>query len=460
MKILDILCAPWAIEPSKLIELQAIYSTHMRGEKIDIASVEARLGRPLNNESRAYDIIDGVAILPLEGVVAKRMNLFMQISGGTSTQIASRNLRDALSDPAVHSIIQYVDSPGGTVDGTQAYANEVFAAREVKPIVTLASGLMASAGYWFGSAAQRVYIADTTTQVGSIGVVATHIDISQSEQQRGVKTTEIFAGQYKRIASQYAPLTEAGRKSMQDDVDYLYSLFVGAIATQRGVSVDQVLKDMADGRVFIGQQAIDAGLVDGVSTLDELVAMLNQERGQPAAAKRAGAALTSTTQQGTIMEITAEKIAASHPDIAAAFRAEGATAERQRIQGVEAQLIPGHEALITSLKFDGKSTGGDAAQAVLAAEKTLRGNQAKALANDAPAPLKQTPAATVEPDAAAQAAADAAAEESLPIDERCKARWDRDASIRKEFTSFEGYLGFEKAQARGGVKILGSKKAA
>lgn len=459
MKILDILSAPWAIEPGKLIELQEIYSTHMRGEKIDIAAVEARLGRPLNNESRAYDIVDGVAILPLEGVVAKRMNLFMQISGGTSTQIASRNLRDALADPAVHSIIQYVDSPGGTVDGTQAYANEVFAAREVKPIVTLASGLMASAGYWFGSAGQRVYIADTTTQVGSIGVIATHIDISQSEQQRGVKTTEIFAGQYKRIASQYAPLTDAGRKSIQDDVDYLYSLFVGAVAKQRGVSVDQVLKDMADGRVFIGQQAIDAGLVDGVSTLDELVAMLNQERGQPAAAKRAGVAPTSTTQQGTSMELTAEQVAASHPDIAAAFRAEGAAAERQRIQGVEAQLIPGHEALINGMKFDGKSTGGDAAQAVLSAERTLRGNQAKALASDAPAALPQTPAATVQPDAAAQAQADAEAEAALPIDDRCKAKWDKDASIRKEFVAYGAYVAFEKANERGGVKILGKKTA-
>jgi signal peptide peptidase SppA len=194
----------------------------MRGEKIDIAAVEQRLGRPLNNEQKAYDIVDGVALLPIEGVIAKRMNLFSQISGGASTQLVARNLRDALADPAVHSVILMIDSPGGSVDGTQALASEVFAARSVKPIVTLASGVMASAAYWIGSAAQGSYIADVTTNVGSIGVVASHVDISQAETARGVKTTEIVAGKYKRVASQYGPLTEDGRQSIQDAVDYYY----------------------------------------------------------------------------------------------------------------------------------------------------------------------------------------------------------------------------------------------
>lgn len=93
---------------------------------------------------------------------------------------------------------------------------------------------------------------------------------------------------------------------------------------------------------------------------------------------------------------TAEQIAAEHPDIAEHFRAEGATAERARIQAVEGQLIPGHEALINSMKFDGKSTAGDAAQAVLAAEKSARVAMAAKLASDAPQPVVQTPAPAIE----------------------------------------------------------------
>lgn len=402
MKLLDVLTAPWAIEPAKLLEIQAIYATHLRGDKIDIAAVEQRLGRTLENTPKRYEILDGVAVLPLEGVMAKRANLFSQISGGVSTQLVQRDLQDAVNDPAVHSIILSIDSPGGTVDGTETLASAIRAAREKKPVVALASGTMASAAYWVGSAAESIYITDGTTQVGSIGVVATHMDVSKAEEARGVKTTEVFAGKFKRINSQYGPLTDAGRATMQEQVDYTYSLFVQAVATQRGVGVDKVLSDMADGRVFMGQQAIDAGLVDGVSTLSALVEKLNQARASGATSLRAGAA-RATPQGKTTMTITREQLAAQAPDLLAAVMAEGATAERARIQAVEAQLIPGHEALINTLKFDGKSTGGDAAMAVLSAEKSKLASHAAALAAEAPKPLPLDPVPSVTPAAAAQA---------------------------------------------------------
>lgn len=453
MKILDILSAPWAIEPTKLIELQSIYATHLKGHKIDLAAVEVRLGRPLTNEPKAYEIVDGVAVLPIEGVIAKKMNLFSQISGGTSTQLAASNLRAALADPAVHSIILLIDSPGGTVDGTQALADAILAARDVKPIVSLADGTMASAAYWIGSAASAAYIADVTTTVGSIGVVTTHTDVSQAELARGVKTTEITAGKYKRISSQYGPLSDEGRKTIQDQLDYTYSLFVGAVAANRGVSTDTVVKDMADGRVFIGQQAIDAGLVDGVSTLDALVVKLNQEHGQPSSKNRAGVAHIPTPPKGTTM-LTAEQVAAEHPAIAAAFRAEGANAERERIQSIEIQSIPGHEALISTLKFDGKSTAGDAAQAVLAAERSIRTRQASALASDAPAPLPLAPTATVQPALVAQAQADADANAALPIEERCKAQWDKTPALRQEFASLAAFTAFTRADESGRARVL------
>ena len=275
---LNIINAPWAIEPAKLLEIQAIYAGYLRGEQIDIEAIEKRLGRPLVNEPKAYTIESGVAVLPIEGIVAKRMNLLTQISGGTSSQRAAQSLETALHDSSVHSIILAIDSPGGTVDGTELLANSVAAARSVKPVVTLASGMMCSAAYWIGSAAQSVYLADSTTQAGSIGVVATHTDISGAQAAQGIKTSEITAGRYKRIASSYAPLSPAGRQSMQDQVDYTYSVFVEAVAKNRGVGTDKVLRDMADGRVFVGKQAIDAGLADGIVTLPKLVDMLNKNR--------------------------------------------------------------------------------------------------------------------------------------------------------------------------------------
>ncbi|HEY0064720.1 MAG TPA: S49 family peptidase [Telluria sp.] len=406
MKILDVLSGPWAIEPGKLLELQAIYATHLRGEQIDIAAVEARLGRPLANEQKAYEIVDGVAIISIEGVVAKKMNMFGAISGGASSQIARQSVIDAHKDSAVHSIIQFVDSPGGTVDGTQTYSETVFESRGQKPIVTLGSGIMASAAYWFGSAASAVYIADGTTSVGSIGVVVSHKDISGAEAARGIKTTELSAGKYKRIASEYAPLSEDGRQSIQDRLDYMYSLFVGDVAKYRGVSAEKVLADMAEGRIFTGQQAVDAGLVDGIMSLDALIVKLNQERGmssRSATSPRAtpARALNSpTTPEGKA--VNKDEIIAQHPALAAELRADGAAAERQRIQAIEGQAIAGHEALINKLKFDGTSTAGDAAMAVLAAEKASRTAHAAAAANEAPKPLALTPPPTVVQQPAAQ----------------------------------------------------------
>jgi signal peptide peptidase SppA len=412
MSILDVLNAPWAIQPSKLLELNAIYAAHLSGEKIDIAAVEARLGRPLANEQqRDYDIVDGVAVISIEGVIAKKMNMFSMISGGASSELARRSLMAAQADASVHSIILSIDSPGGTVDGTQTLGDAVFEARATKPIATLGNGMMASAAYWIGSAANAAYIAEDTTAVGSIGVVTAHQDISGAEAAKGIKTTEISAGKYKRIASSYAALSDEGRQSIQDRLDYMYSLFVGAVARNRGVDAKVVLENMADGRVFIGNQAIEAGLVDGVMSLDALVAKLNQERpiiGRTPAPQRAAAApatSSKTTPQGKTM--TPDDLQAQHPELANQLRADGAKAERERIQAIEGQAIPGHEALIAKLKFDGTSTAGDAAMAVVAAEKSQRQAHAKATADDAPIPV---PAAAPP---AAPAAADDKSREDL-----------------------------------------------
>jgi signal peptide peptidase SppA len=278
MKILDVLDSPWAITTEKLLEIRAIYATHLRGDKIDIAAVEARIGRPLKNEREPYVLNGSTAIVNIEGVLAKKANLFMDISGGTSMQMIESDFKAAMSDPEVKSIVLLIDSPGGTVDGTESLANLIYEARGSKPIVAIADGMAASAAYWIGSAADKIYAADNSTRVGSIGVVATHEDYSQAEHAAGVKITEITAGKYKRIASSHEPLSQDGRASIQSMVDHIYSNFVETIARNRSVGIAKVSDEMADGRVFLGKQAVSAGLVDGISTLPALVSRLNRER--------------------------------------------------------------------------------------------------------------------------------------------------------------------------------------
>ncbi len=398
MRLIDIVSAPWAITREMHEEVLGIYGRHLRGEKIDVAALEARLGVQLKNQQQATSVDErGVAVISVEGVLAKRMNLFTQISGGASTQLIGTQFAQAVADPNVTKIVMLFDSPGGTVDGTQQLAEQVFAARGAKPIVGVVDGMCCSAAYWIASACDTLYITSDTAQVGSIGVIATHVDRSMAQAQSGVKVTEVKAGRYKGQGSPNAPLG-AAEVTMQDAVDKLYKTFVTDVARNRGVSVDEV-QDMAEGRVFLGQDAIAAGLVDGVATLDAVIAQL--AAGNPAASLIAanpgvGSAASNKTEEVTDM-FTVEKVKTDAPDVAAALiaegaaqaakdagtarvaaLAEGAAGERARLTGIEAQALPGCEALVAEAKADPKVTPEAFAMKVVA---FMKQRNSKALAN-------------------------------------------------------------------------------
>lgn len=387
--IIDILSSPWAILPDRLLQLQGIYAMHLRGERGDIEAIEARIGKQLKNDPQGYVVDEGVALIPVRGVIAPRMNMMMEISGGTSAELLVRDVRTAMADSSVEALMLMVDSPGGAVAGTQTATNAIAAFRGQKPIGAYAEDLMASAAYWIGSAADpgAMWIASDTTQVGSIGVVATHTDMSRREEALGIRTTEIVAGRYKRIASEHGPLTETGQATIQAQVDHIYAAFVGDVARNRGVSVERVLSSMADGRIFLGREAISAGLVDGMATLE---AAMQQLKDRAATAKRTSVAMTKPKRGASMtpQEMAAE-FAAQNPEAAALLRAEGSAGERARVAAVREHEMPGYEALVAEMVADGKTTGPEAAMRMLAAVKadaTRIGAERRA---DAPAPIRQ-----------------------------------------------------------------------
>lgn len=250
----------WSIPPTYLVEIYGTLGSRAAPNRPAFAPPSANI-----------NCYAGTALIPITGILGKVPSRAMELFGGTSTVTISRQLEAALDDSSVQSILLYIDSPGGTVDGTQALAEKIQAARGKKPIVALADGSMCSAAYWIGSSADKVFASSETTQIGSIGVVAAHLDVSGREQQLGIKTTEITAGKYKRVASNYRALDSEGRSTIQEAVDYLYSLFVAHVARARGVSEKTVIQKMADGRMFIGRQAVSAGLIDGIKSLDECI---------------------------------------------------------------------------------------------------------------------------------------------------------------------------------------------
>ena len=177
MKLLDIVNGPWAIVPAKLEEICSIYNHHLKREKIDIKAIEGSIGQPLQREEQGYSVENGVAVVPVHGVISKKMNLLSQISGGASTELIKRDIAAAMSDDEIHKVVLDIDSPGGSVDGTQELAQFIYSLRGEKPIVAVANGQITSAAYWLGSQAHG-FAATKGASVGSIGVYAPVVDRS------------------------------------------------------------------------------------------------------------------------------------------------------------------------------------------------------------------------------------------------------------------------------------------
>jgi signal peptide peptidase SppA len=208
-----------------------------------------------------------VSILPLMGSISQR--------GGraATTEGLAQMLRQAIDDPRVKSIVLNVDSPGGSIFGIDELASEIYKARGEKRIVAIANSLMASAAYWIGSAADELVVTPGG-EVGSIGVIGTHTDRSRALEKEGIKMTIISAGKYKSEDSSYSPLSDEARAAMKARIDSYYGMFIETVARNRGITSARVYMNYGKGRMLTAQEALKAGMVDRVATLDQVLAKL------------------------------------------------------------------------------------------------------------------------------------------------------------------------------------------
>lgn len=217
-----------------------------------------------------FTIREGVGVLPVVGMVIPKSDFFTLFFGGfAALDILERDFRILLGREDVHTILLDIDSPGGNAFGVEQFANLIFDSRNIKTIISVTSGVMASAATWIGTAAHKTFITGEVTMTGSIGTVTTHTDISELNKRIGITQTEIAAGEFKRIPSTLAPLDEKGRKVLQDQVNQVNAAFVGDIAKFKGVA-PRAVRAMAEGKTFIGSQAIKVGLIDGLVTMGQL----------------------------------------------------------------------------------------------------------------------------------------------------------------------------------------------
>jgi len=285
---------PWAILPQKFLVIRDLLALRATGERLTDEEIAERVadGRRrasqaataewglevyqagASSAARASNGVktsgNGVAVLPLVGTIIPRADFFTEASGGMSVQRFTQRFRQALADPEVGSIVFDVDSPGGQVSGVEELSREIFEARGQKPIAAVANSLAASAAYWIATAADELVVTPSG-EVGSIGVLAMHEDMSGFLEKLGVNISLVAAGKYKTEGNPFEPLNDEARAALQSRIDEYYAMFTSAVARNRGVSSHDVRNGFGQGRVVGAEQAVSLGMADRVATLDETV---------------------------------------------------------------------------------------------------------------------------------------------------------------------------------------------
>lgn len=233
-----------------------------------------------------------VAVIQLRGTLMKAESSF----GSSSSTVEARSqIRKAVNDPSVAAILFLIDSPGGTVAGTHDLAAEIAAAQEVKPTAAHIEDCGASAAYW--AASQTGFISTNPTgMVGSIGTVMAVRDTSAMAEKNGLKVHLIKTGLHKGAGTPGTQVTDEHLAEFQRLMDDVNAQFVeGALVRGRGMTPERA-KEVADGRVHIGQVAVDMGLVDAVQTVEQTVALLME---RAAAVNKAPGAKQEATEMDT-----------------------------------------------------------------------------------------------------------------------------------------------------------------
>lgn len=279
-------------------------------------------------ERKCFIYYDGIAIIPIHGSLINRF-------GGswgfvTGYQAIRRQMNAALEDDDVKLIVFDVDSPGGEAAGCFELAEEIRATREIKPSLSVVDSLSASAGFALASAATKM-VATPSSKIGSIGVVAMHIDFSGALDQAGIAITYIEApkGGMKTAGSPYKRLDKRAEAYFQDFVDAGYDDFVELIVQNRGLE-DAAIRE-TEARVFRADEALALGLIDEVKTPSEAVSTFVAELADDEPSEEEDDDMNAKTTAAPAAAAPAATEVASADQIQAAV-----TADRERMSAIKA----------------------------------------------------------------------------------------------------------------------------
>lgn len=320
----------WALEERTLHNLADLVGRHARGEKADphevdriVQARDERRGRIRAGDRYGeagdipYELIGSTAVVRIEGIIARHANQVNDVSmpRGTSCEWIRDTLTACVADRKVERILLDVDSPGGVVNGIDDVVTAIRQARTEKPLISYAHGDMCSAAYWIASQANEV-IAAPTASVGSIGVFRVVDDVSKRFEEWGTKRHVVRSGTKKAVGVEGLPISDTDLATMQREIDALHSVFVMDVALGRGMTEAKV-REIADGDVHVGKDAVAAGLADRVMPFAELIESLEDQAFEPAPA--ASAASTEKIAMD-LTNLTMEELEEQRPDLVEEIR--------------------------------------------------------------------------------------------------------------------------------------------
>ena len=218
--------------------------------------------------ARPYNVQDGVLKIPVTGVLLN--NFPYQLgSWATGYEYITEAINRGVDDSEVTGIALIVNSPGGIVNGCFDLSDLIFESRDLKPIKAFVTGGAYSAAFALASAASEIVVG-RSSGTGSVGVVTSHVDYSESMKQMGLVHTFVFAGKHKVDGNPYEKLSDDAKARMQARIDRLYTDFVDTVARNRGMDAKGVRQTEA--LMYDATDSVSVGFADIVGKIDEHIA--------------------------------------------------------------------------------------------------------------------------------------------------------------------------------------------
>lgn len=249
--------------------------------RIEVISAERTLGETtLIDEGGLFPA--KIALIDVSGVIANREKRSLFGAGDNPVSVFVEHLDKAADDPSVKAVLLRINSPGGGVTASDIMYNELLHFKQrtggKRPVVAVLMDVAASGGYYLACGADEI-VAQPTTITGSIGVIMLAPDFSGTLGKIGTEVNAIKSGKMKDAGSPFRKMGLEERAVFQKLINEYYDRFVSVVAAGRPKMNEARIRELADGRVYSGQQALELGIVDRVGTLRDAVAGLKERMG-------------------------------------------------------------------------------------------------------------------------------------------------------------------------------------